>query len=214
MGLFSFFKSNSNWKRTLVRDLIILSTLDGDVDDTELTSLVMLCQNFGVSQIDFLDVLTKIRSNQLNKLPDIYPTELTDKINYMQALIEMTYADGTVDENEIKFMKIVSEAMRLPPNAVDRTIAKIAINKEKEKLISLPISDVFDLLIIIKNKDPNSTNKGSINLSEVRRYIKLLLMFVLQHNAKIDMDDFDDRIMGFIDDSSEIIYESIKNKLN
>ena len=61
----------------------------------------------------------------LGKVKDIYPTEMKNKQIYLEKLIKITYADGYVDENEIRYFKIIAKKMNLDENTIGKIISSI-----------------------------------------------------------------------------------------
>ncbi len=121
MGFFDFLKGKSsqeNWKKTLVKDLVMLTAIDGDMDKNEIKELLNIAvSQLGFSEPEFIKLL-----NNLGNVEDIYPTTPDKKLEYMLCLIRMTYSDGYVDDNEIAYMEIVASKMELPKDGVQKAM--------------------------------------------------------------------------------------------
>lgn len=119
MGFFSKLLSKNDWKKTLVRDLVTLTAVDGDMDKDEVAFAFKVATNeLGFTEQKFVDLM-----QNLGKVQDIYPDNEQDKLVYLQYLLQMTYVDGYVDDNEVQYMKIIAERMNLPASAIDKAIA-------------------------------------------------------------------------------------------
>ena len=123
MGFFDFMKSKTNieWKKTLVKDLVMLTAVDGDMDEDEIKLVLSIAVNeLGFSEKEFVDLM-----QNLGNVKDIYPSNANDKLEYIASLLRMTYSDGFLDDNEMKYMKIIAKRMHLPDDAIDKAIAYI-----------------------------------------------------------------------------------------
>ncbi len=123
MGFFDFMKSKTNieWKKTLIKDLVMLTAVDGDMDEDEIKLVLSIAVNeLGFSEKEFVDLM-----QNLGNLKDIYPSNANDKLEYIASLLRMTYSDGFLDDNEMKYMKIIAKRMHLPDDAIDKAIAYI-----------------------------------------------------------------------------------------
>lgn len=124
MGFFDFIKSkiNTNWKATLVKDLVMLTAVDGDMDKDEIKLVLNIAVNeLGFSEKEFINLMQK-----LGDVKDVYPSDANDKIKYITSLIKITYSDGFLADNEMKYMKIIAKRMNLSEDIIDKTIAYIA----------------------------------------------------------------------------------------
>lgn len=121
MGFFSKLLGKDDWKKTLVRDLVLLTAIDGEMDKDE----IKLVLNIAINELDFTEKKFINLMQNLGDVEDIYPTSEKDKFEYMLALIRMTYSDGYIDDNELKLMRIIASKMNLPKDGVDKAIAFI-----------------------------------------------------------------------------------------
>ncbi|NBK98323.1 MAG: TerB family tellurite resistance protein [Erysipelotrichia bacterium] len=114
-------KTNIEWKKTLVKDLVMLTAVDGDMDEDEIKLVLSIAVNeLGFSEKEFVDLM-----QNLGNVKDIYPSNANDKLEYIASLLRMTYSDGFLDDNEMKYMKIIAKRMHLPDDAIDKAIAYI-----------------------------------------------------------------------------------------
>ncbi len=132
MGFFSKLIGKNNWKKTLVKDLTMLTAVDGDMDKDEVTYLYEIAvDKLGFTEQQFSDLM-----HNLGDVDDVYPVDQQDKLDYLQYLLQMTYADGYVDDNEVGYMKLVAKRMNLPVSAVDKAIAYLEANTEDSSVYS------------------------------------------------------------------------------
>ena len=72
MGIFDIFEEKGYWEETLVRDLIVMASIDGCVDKNELIAISKMAVNLGVVE----DKLEKIIAKP-DKVKVTYPTNDT-----------------------------------------------------------------------------------------------------------------------------------------
>lgn len=130
MGFFDYIKgkSNKDWKKTLVKDLVMLTAVDGDMDDNEIKLVHSIAINeLGFNEKDLVSLL-----NNLGSVKNIYPTDDKEKFEYITTLIRMTYSDGILDDNEIEYMKIIASKMGLPRDGIKKAISIIEKSSNKK----------------------------------------------------------------------------------
>ena len=188
MGFFDFLKSkNNDWKKTLVKDLVMLTAVDGDMNQDEIKLVLNIAVNeLGFSEKEFIGLM-----ENLGDVKDIYPSDIKDKIDYIKSLIRITYSDGYIDENEIKYMKIVAKRMVLPENLIDNAIANIEKdtnidedeNSENSSSIKVIITSPFSPTVDIQSEQAvkNYLKKIS-NLSKTDLCIELSNVMAAKHN--------------------------------
>lgn len=126
MGFFSKLLGKDEWRKTLVRDLVMLTAIDGDMDKDEVALVMKIAVNdLGFSEQKFVDLM-----QNLGDVKDIYPDDPKDKIEYLQYLLRMTYEDGYVNNNEVEYMKIIAQRMGLPASGIDDAIATVESKAE------------------------------------------------------------------------------------
>ncbi len=126
MGFFSKLLGKEDWKKTLIRDLTMLSAVDGDMDQEEVALVMKIAvEELGFSQQKFVDLM-----QNLGDVKDIYPENHDDKVEFLEYLLQMTYVDGYVDDNEVGYMKIVAQHMNLSASVIDEVIAHVESTSE------------------------------------------------------------------------------------
>ncbi len=131
MGLFDkFFNKNTNWKQTLVRDMMRMSEVDGSIDDKELMIATKIAESIEISEDDFGHVL-----KNYDNIKSIYPTEEDDKNKYLSFLTHIAMADGRIDKSEESFLIGVGKEMGIDENYVSDLIiaAKHLMNRSDSK---------------------------------------------------------------------------------
>jgi len=122
MGFFDFLKGKDGqleWKKTLIKDLVMLSAVDGEMDKEELDLTLKIAVNeLGFTEKEFVNLM-----QNLGEVKDVYPENSDKKLEYMLSLMRMTYSDGYVDENEISYMKIIANKMGLPEDGVQKAMS-------------------------------------------------------------------------------------------
>ena len=124
MGIFDIFEEKGYWEETLVRDLIVMASIDGCVDKNELIVISKMAVNLGVVE----DKLEKIIAKP-DKVKVTYPTNDTDRILYMKYLLTVSLADGVIDANEENLLYAIGSKM----NVGDKFVQKI-ISDAKAKM--------------------------------------------------------------------------------
>jgi len=128
MGFFSKLLNKNDWKQTLVRDLVTLTAVDGDMDKEE----IALAHKIAIEELGFTEQKFINLMENLGEVEDIYPTDEGDKFDYIQYLIQMTYSDGYVDDNEVEYMKIIAKRMNLSESSIDKVISYIEESFEEK----------------------------------------------------------------------------------
>lgn len=106
------------WKKTLIRDLSFISAIDGDIDEVE----VDLIFNLAIKELGFTEGAFADLIKNVTNIKDIYPTKEDDIYVYLSHLVRLTYSDGYVDDNEIRYMKAVANAMNVDEAIIDEII--------------------------------------------------------------------------------------------
>lgn len=171
MGFFDFLKAKNGqlgWKKTLVKDMVMLTAIDGEMDDDEIKEVLNIAVNdLGFSEQEFVDLM-----KNLGKVQDNYPSEPKMKLEYLTSLLKITYADGYLDDNEIAYIKIIANRMGLDDNSIDKAIAIIEkLSTQSETLDSndgMRLDDAeVDVMFIVKNNQLMYVNDRANHLFEV-----------------------------------------------
>lgn len=172
MGFFSNLvkgiESNETlWKRSLVKDLILLSAIDGEIDQEEVADLLRFCAEVGVEPKDFQYVLQNMK-----KIEAVYPELKVERFEYIMTLIKMTYSDGYIDDNEVELMMAIAKNMGLDPDAIPALIQKIEDEASEQEVSSVDggmrLEDAeVDIMAIVKNNRVFYVNTEADHLFEL-----------------------------------------------
>lgn len=106
------------WKKTLIKDLSFLSAIDGNINKAEIDLIFDLAvKELGFTEGAFADLIKNITN-----VENIYPTNEDDILTYLSHLVRLTYSDGYIDDNEIRYMKAVANGMNVDDAIIDETI--------------------------------------------------------------------------------------------
>lgn len=106
------------WKKTLIKDLSFLSAIDGNINKAEIDLIFDLAvKELGFTEGAFADLIKNITN-----VENIYPTNEDDILTYLSHLVRLTYSDGYIDDNEIRYMKAVANEMNVDDAIIDEII--------------------------------------------------------------------------------------------
>lgn len=106
------------WKRTLIKDLSFLSAIDGNINKAEID----LIFDLAVKELGFTEGMFANLIKNITNVENIYPTNEDDILTYLSHLVRLTYSDGYIDDNEIRYMKAVANGMNVDDAIIDETI--------------------------------------------------------------------------------------------
>ncbi len=109
------------WKKTLIKDylfLAFLSAMGGNIDEAK-TNLIF---NFAVKELGFTEGMFADLIKNITNVENIYPTKEDDISAYLSHLVRLTYSDGYIDDNEIRYMKAVANEMNVDDAIIDEII--------------------------------------------------------------------------------------------
>lgn len=186
MGFFDFLKNKASveWKKTLLKDLVMLTAVDGDMDKDEIKEVLKIAVNeLGFSENEFINIM-----QNLGKVKDIYPTEMKNKQIYLEKLIKITYADGYVDENEIRYFKIIAKKMNLDENTIGKIISSIenSDSNDESETGKVIITSPFNPTVDIQSEEGlNNYFIRISNLSKVDLCIEFSNVMAAKHNKMV-----------------------------
>jgi hypothetical protein len=206
MGFFDFLKGKSsqeNWKKTLVKDLAMLTAIDGEMDKDEIKELLNIAVNqLSFSESEFIKLL-----NNLGNVEDIYPTTPDEKLEYMLCLIRMTYSDGYVDDNEITYMEIVASKMGLPKDGVQKAMKiienEVFRNTKAKKSNQMSLEERLSNILLSNKMQANMYNQ----VRELKYYTDQLMM----NQSAESINKYRNVILQSIDSAVEV-YELLKGR--
>lgn len=133
--------SPTPWKRTLIKDLIYLALIDGNIDDAEKDLLYdVAVKELGFTETKIADIMKNVTSDimkNITSIEDIYPTNEDDIYIYFAHLIRLTYSSGYVDNNQVAYMEAVANKMNVDIDGIIEALgnvkgtSKIVINDDE-----------------------------------------------------------------------------------
>jgi len=154
MGIFDdILKENNEWKETLVKDLIIMSMVDGDVDAAEMDVLAKIAIELDIDPIIIENIFSDI-----NSVESIYPDNLDDKYKYIKYLSQLIIADGKIDNQEIEYLINISEKLNIDRTIVNDLIKNMNYNLEDNSRYELTNED--DNVLISRVAKQNNLQEG------------------------------------------------------
>ncbi len=115
-----FGNEHDNWKESLIKDLIMMSVMDNDVDPAEINVV-----NKSAKELD----ISESRLSYIIKNPDSiksqYPNSDEDKIKYFNYLLTLIAADNKIDEEEIKYLYQIAGKLGISSAFVKQMLLEI-----------------------------------------------------------------------------------------
>ncbi|MBE0492686.1 MAG: hypothetical protein IBX44_10635 [Sulfurospirillum sp.] len=121
--------SPTPWKRTLIKDLIYLALIDGNLDDAEKDLFYDVAVNeLGFTETKIADIMKNVTSDimkNITSIEDIYPTNEDDIYIYFVHLLRLTYSNGYVDNNQVAYMEAVANKMNVDIDGIIEALGNI-----------------------------------------------------------------------------------------
>lgn len=108
-----FERQYLNYKKNHIKNLLALSRADGHMHPKEKQMLLKIGKRYGLKDRQVNEII-----NTEEKLVVDVPDNFPDKMNLLYDLILMVYADGVVEESEIKFCEDVVKRFGLKKEVV------------------------------------------------------------------------------------------------
>ena len=106
----SFFEhQRTSFKRSYLKNLILLAATDGHMDDNELRLLYKIGKRRGLKEWQVIGILSDNSPHQL-----FIPDSVASRMNLLYDFMEIVYADGYVNEREMYFINKTITAFNLP----------------------------------------------------------------------------------------------------
>lgn len=197
MLFFNKLIKKNDWKHTLVRDLVTLTAIDGDIHDEEVAFAFKIAVNdLGFTEQKFVDLM-----KNLGDVKDVYPENHQDKIDYIKYLLQLTYVDGYVDDNEVEYMKIIAQRMNLSTETIDKAIEHIESTYEDSSSyieksdndfsddsssIKIVLTSPYNIIIEVQSKEGIRNYLFRLSkLTDSDLYIELSNVMAAKHNLVI-----------------------------
>lgn len=110
----SFFEhQRSSFKRSYLRNLILLASSDGILDDNEKRILFAIGKKRGLKEWQVEELLQDTSEFEM-----FIPESFGNRMNLLFDLMQIIYADGKVDGSEITFAHKTLSSFNLPPETL------------------------------------------------------------------------------------------------
>jgi hypothetical protein len=159
-----------------------------DEEEVALTFKIAV-NDLGLTQQKFVDLM-----KNLADVKDVYPENHQDKIDYLEYLLQLTYADGYVDDSEVEYMKIIAQRMNIPAEAIDKAIKHIESTSEEDddnfsdgsNSMKIVLTSPYDTIVEVQSKE--GVQNYLFRLSKLTGsdlYIELSNVIAAKHNLMI-----------------------------
>lgn len=106
-----------SYKKKHVRNLLALANIDGHLHDKEKTLLFKIGEKYGLKERQVRSILDSKKGVKL-----YIPKDEDEKMDQLYDILLMVYADGIVDDNEVKFCKDMVNKFGYKEGLVDRLL--------------------------------------------------------------------------------------------
>jgi len=124
MSVFDIFESSDSKRRkSHLRNLVALAKLDGFISKEEFSFLLKVGDRAGVSSNEVKKMMLRTTTIKVSK-----PESINDRFDLIYDLLEMTLADGVMDENEIDFCIDMAARLGFRPAISGVLVRMIAVD--------------------------------------------------------------------------------------
>ena len=113
MSLFNIFGSESEKRKSHIKNLIAVAMADGHLDKEEWDFLMNIAQNLGMET----DEIQNIKNNP-DDVKFTPPKKFEEKIQQLEDLVAVMMIDGDIDKNEIEICKKIALNLDLLPRVI------------------------------------------------------------------------------------------------
>lgn len=115
----TFFEhQRSSFKKNYIKNLITLASSDGILDDGEKELIFRIGKSRGLKEWQISALFEEEDKQEEFFLPET----MANRMNLLYDFMQIVYADGTVNSNEIGFVKEIIVNFNLRPEIVDHLI--------------------------------------------------------------------------------------------
>jgi tellurite resistance protein len=119
MDFLKIFKSNSDVRKSQVKNLIAVAMADGQLDSDEWELLLAISRVLGISEKEIHDI-----KNNPDKIEFVAPKAYDDKVQHVQDLVAVMTIDGNINQKELELCKKISLRLDILPQLVDEVVAR------------------------------------------------------------------------------------------
>ena len=106
-----------SYKKKHLRNLVALANADGHLHKEERALIYRLGEKYGLKERQVTKILENDKEHQL-----YVPEKDDEKMDQLFDLLQMVYADGVVDDNEVEFCKDVVDKFGYKESLVEKLI--------------------------------------------------------------------------------------------
>jgi hypothetical protein len=117
MFLKRIMHGRETWKKTLARDMLILSHRHSIADKERVEEMALIMSNMGLSIKSFSKV-TKDPENVKN----VFPRDEDDRRFYLRSMVRVAVAGGNADAESMKYILAISERIGMSREDVARQV--------------------------------------------------------------------------------------------
>jgi uncharacterized tellurite resistance protein B-like protein len=108
-----FERQYLSYKKNHIKNLLALSRADGHMHPKETQMLIKIGRRYGLKERQVKEIIGQEAAHEVN-----VPDNFHDKMNLLYDLVMMVYADGVVEESEVKFCEDVVKRFGLKKDVV------------------------------------------------------------------------------------------------
>lgn len=108
-----FERQYLSYKKNHIKNLLALSRADGHLHPKETQMLIKIGKRYGLKEKQVHELVAGGGQHEVN-----VPDNFHDKMNLLYDLVLMVYADGVVEESEVKFCEAVVKRFGLKKEVV------------------------------------------------------------------------------------------------
>lgn len=121
MGVFEFFSSrDKRAKLSHLKNLVVLSVADGNVEKPELATIAAVCSREGLTESDLQKCI-----NDPESIEFVPPTDDKTRLRYLEDMVLLMMSDGNIDNKEMLVCKVTAKALGYKPEVIDAMLLNI-----------------------------------------------------------------------------------------
>jgi uncharacterized tellurite resistance protein B-like protein len=126
----SFFEhQRSTFKKSYMRNLIALATVDGRLDEGEIALILKIGKARGLKEWQIQTLLDEDHSRFEIFLPDA----VNNRMNLLYDFMQIIYADGLVSADEVSFIRVTLEKFNFRTEIADHLIDLFQYGKPSQQ---------------------------------------------------------------------------------
>jgi len=158
------------FEKLLFNTAICVMACDGQIHESEVSELELIAENTPYfRELDYKNELNKImkeiekNTNVMKryfntlKEADLSPVQ---ELLILEVVLRIMYSDNRIDENEVKFVKLIKSYLKMPDQIIFERFGKIEfLIKGYEKINQQDFSDEFSDIEVVDIKDKKQVKR-------------------------------------------------------